>query len=150
MPGIHRLRGGRCDGHDLAREGVLEQGQLFGALDPTELLFDLDQGRGTPPQFLVTRAPPIDTTRLGLDARHHALDQVRGLEARAEFGEHAESMQRERLFQALVETARRRFVAQRQLAPEPLQGTLGIDVAWVGAYAACSFRRHTSCWGFVR
>ena len=99
MPRNSRSRGGDVD-REFAGQGGLEQGQLLVRTHATKLAFDLQQRRRTPSLFLITGAPACDAVRFRFDARHHTLDQIRGLEARAQFHEHVEAMQRQRFLQA--------------------------------------------------
>ena len=50
----------------------------------------------------------------GKVARHHALDEIRGLEARAELGKHVEAMERQGFPETFLQTARGRLIDQRQ------------------------------------
>src|ERR1035437_5194503 len=59
-------------------------------LHVTKLVFPHPEGQRTPPQLLIARAPAGPALRLCLQARHHALDQMRGLEAHAQLGELAQ------------------------------------------------------------
>ena len=111
-----------------ARECLLQQAQFLVALHFAELLFNLQGDGGAPPQLLIAGAPPRDATRLGVDPRHHALDQIGGLEAGPEFRRDAQSMERQRLLSPFVETDGGRRVDPREVADEALQRALGIGV----------------------
>jgi hypothetical protein len=80
----------------------LEQGLLGAALDAKEARFDLQQGRHTPAEFLITCPPACHALLLTFDLRHHVFDQVRGLETHAERVDDAQSMQCERYVEAVL------------------------------------------------
>lgn len=79
----------------------------FAALHATKLFLHGDECPCAPAQLLIACPPVIDATGLVLYARHHALDQICRLEARAELGEHAEPVQRQGLAERFLETPRR-------------------------------------------
>ena len=79
---------------EFAAQGALEQGQLLVRPRATKPVFDLQERRRAPSLLLITRAPAADASRFRFDARHDTLDQVRRPETRAQFGEHAEAVQR--------------------------------------------------------
>ena len=55
---------------------------------------------------------------------HGRLDDVRGLQARADLGEHSETMQGERLLEPFVQTGHGRDIEQAQLVATPLERPL--------------------------
>ena len=112
-------------------EGVLQQGHLLVALAATQPGFDLEQGRCTPAQFLITRAPPRHALCFALELRHHVLDQVRRLETHAERGDDAETMQRQRLVEAFGQAIRRGRVEHKQLLVQSLERMLRFGVRGV-------------------
>jgi hypothetical protein len=69
---------------------------------------------------------------LRFDARHHALDQVRGLEADTEFGEDLKAMQAKRFVQAFFETPGRRRVVRLECLDELPQGAQRLGVGGLG------------------
>jgi hypothetical protein len=83
------------------------------AFHSTELRFERHQGGRTPALLLIARAPARDPPPACLDPRHHGFEQIGGLEARPELGEHAEPIQREGFVESVGQTRRGGRVTSR-------------------------------------
>ena len=106
----------------------MEQGQVRVTFHPPDVRLAVYQRGRTPTRFLIARAPATDAVGLRFDTRHDTFDQIRGLEAGAEFGEHAKLMQRERFLEAFLKTAGRRRVDRREFGHELLQGAFRVGI----------------------
>src|SRR6185312_5478507 len=103
-------RCGGLRGREFGLKCLLEQGQMAIRLHPTELSLEGPQCRRAPAQLLIARAPARHAMRLGLESRHHTLDQIRRLETHAELREHVESMEREGFLKAFGEARGGRLI----------------------------------------
>ena len=74
-------RGG-CE-HEFFLERLRQQGEMPVVLDAPELLLHPPERGGTPTQLLSAGPPVADAMGPRFEAAHHALDEVRGLEAHA-------------------------------------------------------------------
>ena len=120
--------------------GQMTIGQMTIAFHATKLPFRRPKRRRTPPQLLVARAPTRHPLRLGLQPRHHALDQVGGLEAHAQLGKDVQPVEREGLLKPFRETRRGRFVQLRHVTYRSCELTAALFRA-----SARRFARPASC-----
>ena len=122
-------------------QGVFQQGEMPVVLHPTKLSLRCPEGRRTPPQLLVARAPACHALRLRLQPCHHALDQVGGLDAHAQLGKDMQPRQREGFLEAFRKTRGGGFVVEPQFAMQPIQRALGVRIRRMGPRGR-RFRRH--------
>ena len=89
--------------------------------DPSQSWFKIQQRRREPALFLLAVLPVIDFRGPAFHASVDRLEGVRRLQARAEFREDAQAMERQGLFEAFVQTRRRRGVEEREFAAQLAQ-----------------------------
>ncbi len=115
----------------MLRQRGLQQGQVCLAANAAKVLLKVQQRRCTTALLLITRAPVIDALRFAFNLRHHALDQVRGVERAAQRVGQIEAMQRERFVQALLQTAGGRLVERGEFLHQAVERAFRIGVAAV-------------------
>ena len=96
------------------------------AFDPPQARLNEYQRAGDPPLFLVGRPPVIHLVRQLPELGVERFQTVRGLEADAQGGEHAEAMQRQRLLESLVQAGHGGEIHRSQCLPQPEQCRLGV------------------------
>ena len=101
-------------------DGGPQQGQLAAAFDQTAPRFQLEQGRRTPAEFLITRIPPRDATHFTCELGRHILEQLGCLAVHAECRDDTKPMQRQRFVKTFGEAVRGRRVEHDPLLVHPL------------------------------
>ena len=105
VPGDHRLRGDGGRG-EFGVQRFLQQGEMLHPAHATKLEFDLQQRRRHPSLLLITGAPVRDATGVPFETRHHALDQVGGMETLSQLVGDPQAMQRQRFVETFLQAAR--------------------------------------------
>lgn len=84
--------------------------QIFISLDPTEPRLQIQKGRRQPPLLLLSVLPMAHLPATPLGLAEDGLDDVRGLQTHAQFLEHSQAMQRQRLLHPFQQAPGRRRI----------------------------------------
>ena len=100
---------------EFGAQRFLEQGERRHPAHAAKLEFHFQQRRRDPALLLIAPAPERDAMRVAFETRHHALDQVGGMETLAQLLGDPQAMERQRSVEAVLQAARREFVLQSLL-----------------------------------
>ena len=106
-------------------EGLSKQRERAIVPDASQPWFEIQQRGREPALFLLAVLPVIDLRGPAFHARVDRLERVRRLQAHAEFREHAQAMECQRLVKAFVETRDSRRIKEHEFRPDLPQRALG-------------------------
>ena len=101
---------------------------MLAAADAPESWLDVEQRGRQPPLPLIAGLPVVHFACALFDQAIDRFDAVGRAETKAERGDHAEPMQRQRLFEPFVQGAGRRLVERHEFAADRGQRGLGFFV----------------------